>query len=210
MRLFLNGATTEVKRLLTEYPIFSHYLGILHIPRAMYFQYPQLPMAADNLAFSKFHSEYYRTMLARISYYPIEWVTAPDCVGNAAKTLDLFYTWKQVIEAYKLPVALVAQDGIENTEIPWQDFRCLFIGGTTGFKYSKSVIDVMCEAKKQGKLVHIGRVNTVERILHFAQYDPDSFDGSSYAKFPSKICSAIAALVELRGKKWRLQSPSRT
>lgn len=80
-------------------------------------------------------------------------------------------------------MALVAQDGIENLEIPWQEMKAIFIGGSTQWKDSKCVVDIVKTAKTLGIHVHIGRVNTFSRYKHFASIGADTCDGSGIARF---------------------------
>ena len=89
-------------------------------------------------------------------------VCLPDVVGDAARTLDLFDAFMPATET--LPRALVIQDGIENFRIPWDDIDAVFIGGTTEFKKSIQAINVCKVAKILGKWIHVGRVNTTQRI----------------------------------------------
>ena len=72
----------------------------------------------------------YLRMLDRWEDAPIvvEWVTLPDVVGDAERTLCLFEKWRDKV---CLPRSFVAQDGSEDLELPWDCFSCLFIGGTT-------------------------------------------------------------------------------
>lgn len=72
-----------------------------------------LPWAADNGAYSGFDAGAYVRMLDRIAGRRPLWVTAPDVVGDARATLDLFGRWHHEIASRGLPAALVAQDGLK-------------------------------------------------------------------------------------------------
>ena len=63
--------------------------------------------------------------------------TAPDVVGDAKETLKRSKPFLPVIRALGYPVALVAQDGLENLTVPWDSFDALFIGGSTEWKLGK-------------------------------------------------------------------------
>jgi hypothetical protein len=58
--------------------------------------------------------------------------TAPDVVGDAAATLRRSEPWLPVIREIGYPAALVAQNGMEDELIPWDEFDVLFIGGSLG------------------------------------------------------------------------------
>jgi len=71
--------------------------------------------------------------LAWLQTKPLErcrFATAPDVVGDAAATLVRSRPWLPKIRALGVPAAFVAQNGIEHTVVPWNEFDVLFIGGT--------------------------------------------------------------------------------
>lgn len=103
----------------------------------------------------------------------------------------MFRIWQPVIHELKIPVALVAQDGLTHKKVPWDALECVFIGGSTEYKLSRDVAKIVLEAKSRGKMVHAGRVNTEERISHFAWLGADTFDGSGFSKWPKRIAYAI-------------------
>jgi hypothetical protein len=111
--------------------------------------------------------------------------TAPDVVGDAAATLELSRPWLPRIRALGYPVAFVAQDGIEQTEVPWDEFDCLFIGGTTEFKLGRVARDHAREAKARGKWLHCGRVNSGKRYRYSEAIGSDSADGTFLLKDPT-------------------------
>ena len=109
---------------------------------------------------------------------------APDVVADAAATLDLSRHWMPLIRDMGYRVALVAQDGLESLVVPWESFDALFMGGTTGWKLSESAYHLMAEAKRQGKHVHAGRVNSLRRLRTMAMAGSDSADGTFIAFAP--------------------------
>jgi len=56
--------------------------------------------------------------------------TAPDVVSDDAATLARSQPMLPPIRAAGYPVALVAQDGLENLTVPWGEFDALFLGFT--------------------------------------------------------------------------------
>lgn len=158
--------------------------------------------AVDNGCFSRFLVNQWVGILSR---HPTGgdgclFVAVPDIVGNARRTGEIF---REFVECQRwnlladLPVwvrsklAIVAQDGSEDCEIPWKDLAAIFIGGTDRFKMSSGAIDIAKTARIMGKWVHIGRVNTRDRFERWLEI-ADSIDGtgiSQYSWMRESICS---------------------
>jgi hypothetical protein len=140
--------------------------------------------AIDNGAFSGFDAEAFRRLLERNAdnFSRCLFVTVPDIVGSAQRTLELFARRSMWIPDV-WPVALVAQDGIEDLEIPWDELQAVFIGGMDPWKDSRHVVDVVKVAKLLGKWVHVGRVNSPKRFEKFEELGCDSCDGSGIAMY---------------------------
>lgn len=105
-----------------------------------------------------------------------KFVAVPDVVGSGRRTLETFKHWYPKLQAW--PLALVAQDGIEDLEIPWLLLSAIFIGGTDHFKRSPDAIHVGQAALLQGKHWHVGRVNDPNRWDRFEQAGAHTADGS--------------------------------
>ena len=189
MRILVNGERRCIKAILSESPHLSRYLGWLNTPRhnGDFRTYERfcvlLPVAADNSAFVDFDEKRYLRFVAKTPAY-IEWITAPDQVADAASTLDLFDRWYPRIA--HLPLALVGQDGMEDKELPWGYFDCLFIGGSTGWKLSQAAGSLAIEAKHRGKQVHMGRVNSNRRLRYAYNLHCDTVDGTGYSQYSKK------------------------
>ncbi len=201
MRLFVSGATATLRRHLG-----SPYLGALVVPGAGNRVDPLLtagvPWAADNAAFTGFDAARFCRMLGRIAGHPgCRFVACPDVVGDAAATLRRFAVWSPVIRALGLPVALVAQDGLERLAVSWDDLDALFIGGSTEWKLGPHAAAVAREAKQRGKWSHFGRCNTRKRFRHAYQLGCDSIDGSGFSRWPDqRIPLALGWLQRLHGE----------
>lgn len=111
---------------------------------------------------------------------------APDVVGDAVATLARSLPWLPKIRALGYPVAFVAQDGIEATEVPWDEFDVLFIGGSTEWKLGPVARDYAGQAKARGKWVHMGRVNSLRRYRYAQAIGCDSVDGTFLTFGPDK------------------------
>lgn len=153
--------------------------------------------AADNGAFTKtaggFSPEKFRTMLARPMLRDFAasclFVVAPDkltvlesgeVIGDALGTLEQFPAWAAEIRSAGFPVALVAQNGLENLldAVPWGLVDCLFIGGNTEWKLSDAARRCIVEARRRGKITHMGRVNSFSRLARATEMLCDTADGT--------------------------------
>ena len=112
--------------------------------------------------------------------------TAPDVVGDAVATLEISKEPLQEIRGLGYKSALVAQDGLENLDVPWDTFDCLFIGGTTEWKLSEHAYALTEEAKRRGKWAHMGRVNSFRSIVAATISGFDSVDATFLAYGPDK------------------------
>lgn len=113
--------------------------------------------------------------------------TAPDVVGDAAATLERSKPFLPLIRAVGYPAALVAQDGLEDLEVPWDEFDALFIGGSTEWKLGPHARALITEAKTRGKWVHCGRVNSERRYRLMHEAGCDSVDGTFLTYGPDKL-----------------------
>lgn len=133
--------------------------------------------------------------------------TAPDVVGDAAATLDRSASYLPELRRLGFPAALAAQNGLEELSVPWASFDVLFIGGSpecrpcrfvrasvdrrqdcpscgsplAEWKLSAEAHALAQEAHARGKTVHMGRVNTKQRIRLAASWRCDSVDGTLLA-----------------------------
>jgi hypothetical protein len=135
----------------------------------------------DNGAFSdSFDESKWWAKLVKLQPYADRCIfaVAPDVVGDAQATLERSLPWLPKIRQLGYPVAFVAQDGFESTEVPWDDFDVLFIGGSTTWKLGPYARQAVAEAKARGKWVHMGRVNSERRWMYADAIGVDSCDGT--------------------------------
>lgn len=208
MRLLVSGALPTVERH-AGHP----HLGVLVTPRTGNswgrILATGMDYACDNDCFQGLDRAAFIRFIRRVARLerPPLWVAAPDVVGDAAATLARFRLWRPVLEYYGLPVALVAQDGLEARDVPWDQFVCLFIGGTDAFKDGPARA-LALEAKRRGKLVHVGRVNSERRErLYFPHGLADTMDGGRYSMFPDTYIPP--ALQRLAGYQAHLEYQAR-
>lgn len=149
--------------------------------------------AADNGCFARPDLYSDNKYLAWLDKFPREtclFATAPDVVGNAEETLTRSVSMLPKLRSNGYQPAFIAQDGA-TTDLPWDEFDCLFIGGTTNWKLSQSAGDLMFEAKKKRKWVHVGRVNSYCRMKLISILGADSCDGTFLAFAPDKNLSKL-------------------
>lgn len=187
MRLLVNGCSATMARLSGRY---GDCLGHLYSPACGNALPPDtgLPWAVDNGAYSGLDTDGFMRLLRRAARQPgLLWVVCPDVVGDAAATLEMFNRWlpslRSVVPGWYPPVAFVGQDGAESIDIPWSQFSCWFVGGTDRWKLSQASRGLVADAKRRGKVVHMGRVNSLRRIQVACMIRCDSVDGTSMSRF---------------------------
>lgn len=144
---------------------------------------PDRPWAIDNGGFSGLDIPGLRALLAREEHHKDRclFVAAPDVVGSARRTLEVFDRWLPSLAGWK--VALVCQDGQEDLPLPWDQVDAVFIGGSTSWKCGPYAEHIVRAAKALEKWVHIGRVNHPARFDHFVKMGADSCDGTGIARY---------------------------
>jgi hypothetical protein len=156
----------------------------------------------DNGVFTeKFILDYWLEKINALSEYKETclFIVIPDVIKKCKETLEQFSHYRNMVKDF--PVALVSQDGIkeQTKNIPWDDFDCLFVGGSDEHKLGEEGAWIIQEAKKRNKWVHVGRVNSVSRIIKFWQ--ADSWDGTHLGFMPSDVTKFHAAVLQVRAMK---------
>jgi hypothetical protein len=130
-------------------------------------------------------------------------------VGDHVATAELAKKWIGPMKALGFKVAFVIQDGCTSDEVPWDDIDAIFIGGSDDWKIGPFGIaldgtpkgEVPCaplvkEAKRRGKWVHMGRVNSRKRLRMAALFlGCDSADGTYFRFGPAKNVPTMLANV---------------
>jgi hypothetical protein len=115
------------------------------------------------------------------------WVVVPDVVADARTTRG-YFDWLHPLIA-DLPLAFVLQDGAGDVGVPFgaPGLRCLFIGGSDGYKTSAEMAEIVAHGKQLGLWIHAGRCNSEKRARYMASIGCDSFDGTGASMFPKLI-----------------------
>ena len=160
-----------------------------------------VPYGLDNGCFTRFDKKIWLRMVAEARNYKKsvcpegvpKFVTLPDIVGDARRTLELFSHFCH--DTHGVPRALVLQDGIGQHEIHWALVDAGFVGGSDNFKISPEAINACKAAKMLGKWVHVGRVNTASRVRNWVGL-ADSIDGSGISRFDHMLEDVLAMIEE--------------
>lgn len=149
------------------------------------------PYALDNGCFSgDLPSAWFRQIEEAQQIRPV-FVTLPDVVGSASRTMDLFQVFEPMTRG--LPRALVLQDGIDRVQIPFELIDAVFIGGSDEFKTAPEAFAAAQAARMAGKWVHVGRVNEPNRV-HAWLGKADSIDGSGISRYDHMLESVVHAI----------------
>ncbi len=142
-------------------------------------------MAADNGAFSGLDAKKFAGMLAvyREANVDLDWIACPDVVADADATFAMWDRWEPVINAFGFSPALVLQDGMTLELVETYEPEAVFVGGSTEFKLGREAREIVLWARREGKPVHMGRVNTMERINYAYSIGCTSIDGSGFSKW---------------------------
>lgn len=168
-------------------------VGVITTPRVGNIHYAEWPVwAADNGCFSEgeaFELDVYLEWLESVSEHQARclFATAPDVVGEWEATWERSSPVLPKLRDLGYVAALVAQDGL--TDPPWDEFDCLFIGGTTEWKESIEARRVIELGLEQEKHIHVGRVNSLRRLRLFR--DVDTVDGTFIAFGPDQALPRI-------------------
>lgn len=197
--MLLTPSTAAVwKRAMLEEPRF---VGLLDSPGTLHLfsREEDVAWALDNGAFTRrgFRKRAFLRALEVMepSRNRCLFVVSPDVVCDPEKTHNLFTVWGPRIQERGFPVAYVSQDGLELKDVPWDHFRCFFVGGSTEWKLSPESVALCREAKKHGKWLHIGRVNSRKRVLFCHHIGADSFDGTHFGIAPTYAASWVLPML---------------
>ena len=204
MKLMLDNSIAKIN---AWSEMFDQDILQLRTPLTRYASHPNRKYGLENGAYTTgnpmFNTTWWRMAKAAQEDENCIWIVAPDAMGDWKKTLRHFDTFTNLHKFPKTKLAIVLQDWCDaipngHDEVPWDDIVCVFVGGTDKFKYSRQCMEICEEAKRRGKWVHVGRVNTVKNIVYW--YDiADSFDGSGIAKYDLMLVQALQSLEALEG-----------
>lgn len=195
MKIMLDCSPAKIEEYSKRY---NYNFGQLRTPLTAYALSDKV-YGLDNGCFSKFEKKKWRRLVAEAKEQELisqpKFVCSPDIVGDARRTLELFDQFYDEISP--LPVCLVLQDGIGDFSIDWNRVDAVFVGGSDAFKVSNEAFNACKAAKMLDKWVHVGRVNTAQRVSNWMGL-ADSIDGSGISKYDYML---EAVLTEILGEK---------
>jgi hypothetical protein len=140
--------------------------------------------AADNGCFSpSWKPDAWKTWIVQVDRRAL-FAAVPDTVGDWQETRYRWIEYSKIIKGLGLRAAYVIQDGQPSRWMPWDDLDAVFIGGSTEWKLSDESRTLVNEARDRGKWVHMGRVNSLRRMMIARDWGCDSSDGTYLAFGP--------------------------
>lgn len=154
--------------------------------------------AADNDCFVGYRPASIKRFLANANPAGCLFFNVPDGIirdaqgirGDALLTLERWHEWHPLVEVAGFPPAFTLQNGMHEHAMPWTEMAALFIGSSDSYRrgsHASYVRDMIKEAKRRGKWVHVGRVNSMRSIRYWRDAGADSFDGSGYTLKPIRV-----------------------
>lgn len=162
--------------------------------------------AADNGCFSSSWNE--TAWLAWIEQVDQRalFAVVPDSVGKWAQTRLKWEHYASIVKNCGLKAAYVLQDGQKSGFIPWSEADAIFVGGSTEWKLSEESMMLIQEAKYRGKWVHMGRVNSLRRMMLARDWGCDSADGTYLAFGPDVNVPRLVKATQLLDAQRPLQA----
>jgi hypothetical protein len=192
----------------------SGWLGQITTPASANALEPGVTWCADNGIYSRAYpgDSAYLTWLRRQSGAErCAFAVAPDVVADHTATYERGWPMFRRIREI-LPVAMCAQNGATPDDMPWDYIDAVFLAGVveclrcdwvppvaelpmthcpnlhrmTEWKTSDMAHLIAARARAEGKWVHMGRVNTLGRIVAAQGMGCDSVDGTFLTYGPDK------------------------
>ena len=108
-----------------------------------------------------------------------EWILVPDVVGDKDATLRNFFAYRYHLNGFK--TAFAVQDGMVPQDVPASSVDCIFLGGTLKWKWRTLT---MWRNAFPDKILHVGRVNRLGKLLACERVGVDSIDGTGWFRRP--------------------------
>lgn len=156
--------------------------------------------ACDNDCFTEYRPERIKRFLDRFQDYApyCTFFNCPDVVehqdgidcGNAKLTIERFNEWEPLLHRLGWKVSFTLQDGMERYRVPWDRIDALFVGASDNWRvrsHHAYVREQIAEARSLGLWVHVGRVNTINKIVFWRIAGASSFDGTKYTREPKNV-----------------------
>jgi hypothetical protein len=115
-----------------------------------------------------------------------DWVVLPDVVAGGVASLQYSMAWAPRVLGVRRMLAV--QDGMTAADVRpcLREVAGIFVGGSTEWKLA-TMEAWGALAHEVGKIMHVGRVNTITRIRQCAAAGATSFDGSGPSRFVKMV-----------------------
>jgi hypothetical protein len=168
-------------------------------------RYFPLPYALDNDCFTQrknWSEKAWIKMLenAKKAFSQPIWVLVPDVVADRTGTLERWFKYAPIARRYGWPLAFAVQDGMTPADVP-AEAKVVFVGGTTDWKWQS--LSIWCGAHPR---VHVGRVNTIERLWECQDAGVESVDGTGWIRNPKRQDQIPALMAWLDGERRAYQA----
>ena len=172
--------------------------GRLLTPRHPYEAYETaragIPWAIDNDGFGGVDVALFQSMIYKLldegmlGHPSCLFLNVPDVyLGDGVEaheaTMESWRHWEPFLRMTGFPLAFTLQIGATVANVPWGECGAVFIGGDTDWKLGPEARECVREAKRRGLHVHMGRVNSMQRIGYAKAIGCDSVDGTGWAKW---------------------------
>lgn len=169
---------------------------------------PWIPYAADNDAWGAHNTGKEWDELAFLAHLewlkkqptPPLWVVVPDVVADAAATLRNWLLFSGVVASYGFALAFAVQDGMTPADVP-ENADVVFVGGSTTWKWR-----TVAMWARSFPRVHVGRVNTDERLWYCHDLNIESCDGTGLFREPKQVERLGRFLAGIRSQQTELFS----
>lgn len=187
--MYLTGATND----LLEPAIIGAGIGLMIQPGNSYhLRTDRYAFHAIDIGMKWSEADPYLAWLDQRDRERCLFAVSPDAYPDAVESQRRGLEFAPLIRDLGFPVAVVAQDGAERLHWPWDELDVLFVGGerqanpNNEWKISGAAERLVHAARKAGKWVHMGRVNSGKgvgsRLERAAQMGCNSADGT-YLKY---------------------------
>ena len=173
-------------------------LGQMMTPNAGNRVVDNVTWAADNGSFSsvtEFDPYAWVTWLESKDPDRCVFAAVPDVVGSHEATRERWDRYVGHVTSLGYPPAFVVQDGCAPDEIP-ADCESVFIGGSTDWKLGAEAAACAAWALRNGKWLHMGRVNSRKRVRYARELGCHSVDGTYLAFGPDKNLPKLLSWME--------------
>lgn len=162
-----------------------------------------MPYALDNDAFQSFSKGVewdegaWLKMLewASKQEFKPRWALVPDVVGDRVATLEKWAKYSSTVRRHGFKLAFAAQDGMVKSDVP-SDSDIVFVGGTTQWKWA--TVEMWA---REFKRVHVGRVNSVQKLYHLRRLGVESVDGTGWFR-DTESGPRVRGLLEFAGENF--------